>query len=246
MRHVVDSCSGLCAVRWRGLTKWLGDVRRGSASPRPDLPAGEAFAPLEQEVARLATSLNAARAAAEEEARLRDAGESQWTAERLRVSVVNKLGDSRLFAVSNREPYEHSHGGDGIECSVPASGLVTALEPVLRACNGTWIAQATGDADRETVDEYDRLARAAGSSAVHAAPRMADPGGGAGLLSRLRQRGTVAAVPHRAHAADLSRAGLGRLRAVNRRFADAVLEEIAARSVRWCWCRIIISRWCRA
>jgi trehalose 6-phosphate synthase len=36
---------------------------------------------------------------------------------------------------------------------VPASGLVTALEPILCACNGTWIAQATGAADRESADE---------------------------------------------------------------------------------------------
>ena len=40
---------------------------------------------------------------------------------------------------------------------MPASGLVTALEPILRACDGTWIAQATGDADRETADEHDRV-----------------------------------------------------------------------------------------
>jgi trehalose 6-phosphate synthase len=40
---------------------------------------------------------------------------------------------------------------------VPASGLVTALEPVLLACDGTWIAHGAGSADRETVDSHDRL-----------------------------------------------------------------------------------------
>ena len=40
---------------------------------------------------------------------------------------------------------------------VPPSGLVTALEPVLDACDGTWIAHGTGDADREIVDDHDRL-----------------------------------------------------------------------------------------
>jgi hypothetical protein len=88
---------------------------------------------------------------------LRDAAESQWTAERLRISVQSKLGDTRLFAISNREPYEHFRKGNAIEYSVPASGLVTALEPILRACDGTWIAQGTGAADRETVDANDRL-----------------------------------------------------------------------------------------
>ena len=71
--------------------------------------------------------------------------------------MQSKLEGSRLFAISNREPYEHVHRGGAVECLVPASGLVTALEPILRACDGTWIAQGTGDADRETVDQYDRL-----------------------------------------------------------------------------------------
>jgi trehalose 6-phosphate synthase len=34
---------------------------------------------------------------------------------------------------------------------------VTAIEPILRACDGVWVAQATGDADHETVDEYGRV-----------------------------------------------------------------------------------------
>ena len=105
----------------------------------------------------MAISLNAARAAANEEARLREAALSRWTSERLRISMQATLNGSRLFAVSNREPYEHKHQGNSITWSVPPSGLVTALEPVLRACNGTWIAQGSGDADRETADEHGRL-----------------------------------------------------------------------------------------
>jgi hypothetical protein len=143
------------------LTQWLREVHRGGISATPALPEEEVFQPLQREVTRLATSLTAARAAAEEEARLRAAAEALWTAERLRFSVRSKLGGSRLFALSNREPYEHFHHpggiGDGIEYSVPASGVVTALEPILCACDGTWIAQATGDADRETVDQHDRI-----------------------------------------------------------------------------------------
>ena len=59
--------------------------------------------------------------------------------------------------VANREPYMHVRRGKGIETIVPASGLVTALEPILRACDGTWVAHGSGDADRETVDERDRV-----------------------------------------------------------------------------------------
>src|SRR5260370_37946625 len=107
--------------------------------------------PLTREVSLIASSLTAARAAAEEEARLRDAGLSIWTPERLRISMRDKLNGSRLFAVSNREPYEHVRQGSSITWSVPPSGLVTALEPVLRTCDGTEVAPATGDAHRESL-----------------------------------------------------------------------------------------------
>src|SRR5207248_2019848 len=64
-----------------------------------------------------------------------------------------------LYVVSNREPYMHvfSENEKSINIIVPASGVVTALEPVLRACNGTWIANGSGSADREVVDAHDRL-----------------------------------------------------------------------------------------
>jgi trehalose 6-phosphate synthase len=153
----------LLMLRWglgrpvERMALWLRDLRTGSTTGSPELPEEDVFKPLKREATQLASSLTAARAAAAHEARLRDAAESQWTAERLRISVQSKLGDTRLFAISNREPYEHFRKGNAIEYSVPASGLVTALEPILRACDGTWIAQGTGDADRDAVDANDRL-----------------------------------------------------------------------------------------
>ncbi|MGA2590209.1 MAG: trehalose-6-phosphate synthase [Bryobacteraceae bacterium] len=153
----------LLIIRWslgkplRHMAQWLRDLRTGSASASGQPPKEEIFRPLTSEVTQLATSLHVARAAAEEEARLRDAASSQWTAERLRIAMQAKLQGSRLFAVSNREPYEHSRQGSSIVWSVPPSGLVTALEPVLRASDGTWIAQGTGNADKETADDLGRL-----------------------------------------------------------------------------------------
>jgi trehalose 6-phosphate synthase len=105
----------------------------------------------------LAESLTTARSAAEKEAQLREAGQSLWTPERLSVHVRGKLGNSRLFVVSNREPYSHIRRGSSVQAVVPASGLVTALQPVLCACDGTWVAHGGGDADLETVDAHDRL-----------------------------------------------------------------------------------------
>jgi alpha,alpha-trehalose-phosphate synthase [UDP-forming] len=155
----------LLTIRWgvgrpmHRMAEWLHQLRLGTEEGKkaPDLPEEGELAPLTLEVTRLASSLTAARAAAENEARLREMAESSWTPERLRVFVQSRLMGRRLFAISNREPYEHVRTAQGIHVSVPASGLVTALEPILRACDGTWIAQATGNADRDVVDEHDRV-----------------------------------------------------------------------------------------
>jgi alpha,alpha-trehalose-phosphate synthase [UDP-forming] len=153
----------LLIVRWsmerpiKRMAQWLQDLRAGSTLPNPELPGEEVFKPLTREVTHLAASLKVARASAEEEARLREAADSLWTAERLRIYQHSALEDSRLFVVSNREPYEHVYRGNSVETVVPASGLVTAMEPILRACHGTWVAHGGGDADHHTVDANDRL-----------------------------------------------------------------------------------------
>src|ERR1019366_707440 len=115
------------------------------------------FAPLAREVETMAESLIEARAAAASEARLRDAGEHLWTAERLAVHMRERSGSSRIFVVSNREPYIHERKDGETVCTVPPSGLVTAIEPVLRACDGVWVAHGSGSEDRRVVDASDRL-----------------------------------------------------------------------------------------
>jgi alpha,alpha-trehalose-phosphate synthase [UDP-forming] len=155
----------LVLVRWTftgPLTRtanWLRTLRTGQPHVHPALPQGEVLDQLDHEVKHLARDLNIARAVAEKEARLRDSNASLWTAERLRVSLRNKLQDKPLFVVSNREPYMHVVNGKdkSIHVLVPASGVVTALEPVLLASNGTWIANGSGNADRAVVDAQDHL-----------------------------------------------------------------------------------------
>ena len=115
------------------------------------------FAPLAHEVESMAESLMEARAVAETEARLRDAGEHKWTAERLAANIRERFGMSRIFVLSNREPYMHVLKGKETVCTVPPSGLVTAIEPVLRACDGVWVAHGSGSEDRLNVDNFDRL-----------------------------------------------------------------------------------------
>jgi len=40
----------------------------------------------------------------------------------------------------------------------PASGMTVALDPVMKACGGTWVAYGSGEADRDVVDDRDRVA----------------------------------------------------------------------------------------
>lgn len=154
----------LLVVRWSivgpiaKMAEWMKQLRAGEASgPTFALPREDLFAPITKEVNTFARHLSDAKAAAGEEARLRQSAESLWTAERLKEHVKAKLHGRPLFVVSNREPYMHVRKGRKVECIVPAGGLVTALEPVLRASGGTWIAHGAGDADFEVVDGKNRL-----------------------------------------------------------------------------------------
>lgn len=154
----------LLVVRWSiigpiaKMAEWMKQLRAGDASgPTFALPKEDLFAPITKEVSTFARHLSDAKAAAGEEARLRQSAESLWTPERLKEHVKAKLHGRPLFVVSNREPYMHMHQGRKVECIVPAGGLVTALEPVLRASGGTWIAHGAGDADFEVVDGKNRL-----------------------------------------------------------------------------------------
>jgi alpha,alpha-trehalose-phosphate synthase [UDP-forming] len=151
MTQVVD--------RLRRLRLKSSQLEKSTTHSVADLAARELslFQPLAREVETMAKSLMAARAAAAAEARLRDAGEHLWTAERLAVHIRNRHGSSPIFVVSNREPYMHVRHGRETVCVVPPSGLVTALEPVLRACDGVWVAYGSGNADSATVDAFDRL-----------------------------------------------------------------------------------------
>jgi trehalose 6-phosphate synthase len=81
-----------------------------------------------------------------------------WTPQALQQVVRDQLHSPRIVVVSNREPYVHDYTASGaIQVQVPASGMVTALEPVMRACSGTWVAHGSGPADREVVDRQNRV-----------------------------------------------------------------------------------------
>jgi trehalose 6-phosphate synthase len=160
---VVISLATLLVVRMsitRPMTRmaeWTKTLRTGRPQPPPELPDSRLFGSLALEVSGLAKSFYRAQAAAELEAQLRLQGETIWTEERLKQFVNLRLGGRSLVVVSNREPVRHVRRGDRIEAEMPASGLVTAMEPVMRACGGVWVAHGSGDADRETADARGRV-----------------------------------------------------------------------------------------
>jgi alpha,alpha-trehalose-phosphate synthase [UDP-forming] len=229
----------LVLVRWtfmrplKHTAHWLRTMRTGGANGAkapPGLPEGqgEIFDQLHQEVKHLARDLTTARASAEEEARLRETGASQWTAERLRVSLQNKLHETPLFVVSNREPYMHERiDKDGsIRVIVPASGLVTALEPVLLACNGTWVASGTGSADHDVVDQSDRLRVPPDHPSYTLRRVWVTDEENKGFYEGFSNEG-LWPLCHIAHARPVFRPDDWiQYQRVNRRFADAVLREM--------------------
>jgi trehalose 6-phosphate synthase len=156
----------LVVVRWSitgpiaQVAGWMRDLRTGKtreAKPAVLPKVDAALDPLISEATRMAKTLAVARAKAEKAARLAARGESLWTSDRLKDHMRAVLGGKKLYLVSNREPYLHEKDGPNVRCIVPAGGLVTALDPVMRACDGLWIAHGSGDADRETADGNDTL-----------------------------------------------------------------------------------------
>jgi trehalose-6-phosphate synthase len=234
IQTLIISLLAVVLVRWNftdplaQTTKWLRMLRTGQSPAVPVLTQGEVFDQIHQEVTHLARDLKVARASAAEEAHLRDSNASLWTAERLRVSLRNKLQNKPLFVVSNREPYMHvfRDKDKSVDVLVPASGVVTALEPVLIACDGTWIAHGSGSADREAVDANDRL-RVPPDHPTYTLRRI--------WLSAEEETGYYAGFSneglwplcHIAHTRPAFRPeDWVQYQRVNRRFADAVLAEM--------------------
>lgn len=215
---------GVWSWRAERLAQWLKLRRTGRTSAPPS--ARGPLAPLVHEAETLARELADARDAAEKEARLRRLGDSLWTADRLREDVRARLAGRALVVVSNREPYRHERNGGAVSLVTPASGLVTGLEPLLRACGGTWIAHGDGSADRETADGRGRLA-VPPDAPQYALRRV--------WLSDEEARGYYEGFAneglwplcHIAHTRPVFRADdWAQYRSVNARFAEAVLEEI--------------------
>jgi trehalose 6-phosphate synthase len=206
--------------------QWIKLVQAGRVAAMSAEPQDEIFSAFTEQVSTLARSLSDARASAELEARLRDTSDSIWTPERLAVHLKAKLS-GKLVVIANREPYMHRRSGRNIETIIPASGLVTALEPILNACDGTWVAHGSGDADHEMVDHNNRLR--VPPDAPHYTLRRV-------WLSKEEEEGYYYGFSnegmwplcHIAHTRPIFRSSdWEQYKAVNQKFANVVLDEIA-------------------
>jgi trehalose 6-phosphate synthase len=151
----------------------------------------------------------------------------EWTAARLQRVLQERFHDQQVLVVSHRQPVVHELGDDGsIVARTPVSGLVTALDPVLRATGGTWIAHGSGSGDRASVDRFDRL-RIGSRDGAYTLRRV--------WLTRGEERGHYLGFSNRVlwplcHLAfeppRFTRSDWRHYQDVNARFADAVAAEV--------------------
>ncbi len=207
-------------IAWRS---WVHELRRlillGRGANAERFWRGP-FQPLLADLRRIAATFAPERA--------RAVTEGTWSAERLQEAMKQTLDDDGIVVIANREPYIHERAADGaIRVVNPASGLVTALEPVMRACSGTWIAHGSGSADAITVDANDRVRVPPGDES-YALRRI--------WLSEEEERGYYYGFSNEGlwplcHIADarpvFGAADFQQYRQVNARFADAVPAEVA-------------------
>ena len=216
----------------RRLTHWFSLFQRGETNTlRPFAEEGE-FGKLVGEVEQVALSLRVARKAASEEACVRMEKEDVWTEAKLRDLVRAKLGDKALFVVSNREPYMHllDESSGKVKCIQPAGGVVTAIDPILRACGGTWVAHGSANEDRKFVNSKDKLG-VPQEDICYILKRV--------WLSKQEEEGYYYGFAneglwplcHVTHTRPIFReSDWQSYKAANQKFADSVLEELPAKS----------------
>lgn len=139
-------------LSWRGWISGMKAVLRGEMIFKPYFSKTHPeFQPVLKELRTLVRDL-------ESDSQVKVEASVSWNAKSLRDIMGRYLANEEVMVVSNREPYIHLRKGDKIEVQFPASGLVSAVEPIMRACSGTWVAHGSGSADRDVVDKDDTVA----------------------------------------------------------------------------------------
>jgi trehalose 6-phosphate synthase len=197
-------------MAWREWTRELRQALSGNATAL--------FRPLVGDVRSLVERLS--------NEREREARGGLWSPQRLRSALTQYLQGERIVILANREPYIHEKTSEGVQVLHPASGLVTALEPVMRACSGVWVAHGSGSADRETVDAHDRVRVPPGEESYQVRRVWLSDAEEKGYYYGFANEG-LWPLCHVAHTRPVFRAeDYDHYVAVNRKFADAVCEEV--------------------
>jgi trehalose 6-phosphate synthase len=208
----------IAQLSWRGWVAGLRALLRGEGILRPSGATAPELRPIARDVQALLREL-------EHQYRPTDESQQRWTEDTLRAVLRGEMRGHDIMIVSNREPYIHVKTPDGSRVQRPASGLVTALEPVMRACSGTWIAHGSGSADRENVDKNDRVEVPPEAPLYRLRRLWLSETETAGYYDGFANEG-LWPLCHIAHVRPTFRsADWEQYRAVNARFADAVVKE---------------------
>ncbi|RQP26753.1 trehalose-6-phosphate synthase [Albitalea terrae] len=231
---VLISCLGLvmalitmvvAQLSWRGWVSGVRAIMRGEGLLSPMLaPSGGNSAP-PPELEPFAADLRARLRDLEDEYRRAQGPEAEWNPERLRQLLHTRMRGDQVIVVSNREPYIHEKEGEHVVVKRPASGLVTAVEPVMRACSGTWIAHGSGSGDKLVVDSRDRVRVPPGKEEYTLRRLWLTPEEEQGYYYGFANEG-LWPLCHVAHVRPVFReSDWEAYKHVNQRFADAVVAE---------------------
>jgi trehalose 6-phosphate synthase len=141
----------IAQLSWKGWVSGIRSLLKGEGLLKPvSHNTSPELRPIVKDLKVLIRDLESTR-------KTRDESQVSWSPRALKDILRDELRGDEILIVSNREPYIHVRRNDKIEIQVPASGLVTALEPIMRACSGTWVAHGSGSADKDVVDKHDRV-----------------------------------------------------------------------------------------
>jgi len=216
----------------QNLTNWLHHFQNGNLDGTHTIREGDEIGQLANEVEQVALSLRVARNAISEKAQVRITQDETWTETKLKDLVHAKLINYAFIVVSNREPFMHITNPETGKVQVfqPPSGVVTAIDPILRALGGVWVAHGAGNADKKFVNSKDKLG----------VPHNEN--------SYILKRVWLTKEEERGYYDGFSNEGLGPLclttfirpifratdwemyKKVNQKFADAILEELPAKN----------------
>lgn len=215
----------------QNLTNWFHHFQKGETDESHSIKETGDLGKLATEVEQVALSLRVARKAVSETAQTRIAHEETWSETKLRDLIHAKLGENSFFVVSNREPFMHIMDQATGKAQVirPASGVVTAIDPILRALGDMWIAHGAGNADKKFVNSKNKLGVPPGEDRYILKRVWLNKAEEAGYYYGFSNEG-LWPLCHITHTRPIFRETDWEMyKKANQKFADAVLEELPAK-----------------